>query len=216
MLGFLLFKDRVFPFSCFTFIFIITTSNNRVAAIKKSRKILQWVSDHFVASSTIPVLFMSMIYFLPLATHTKAMCLCFNSLFREFFLPFPKKENFLRVFFCPCSQFFAPRAQNQNWKIEENFPRKMYRRAAPEDDREFSCVYTRRRCCSVKRYSQTQRFEHDKFFLSWLRRSHFSPTPHHPPQRQDNINIFNLSLCVHSEWVSRSSRSILIEQCSSL
>lgn len=157
--------------------------------------------------------YVNMIYLLSLATtHTRnerPIDFCSNSIFREFF-------SSRELSFVPLPQFYAPRTQNQNWKIEGKFfPAKCI--AAPE---ERSGIFL------VCLHMQTVLFPSNVFRKQRLRATsdrHCSAfriavehgaEAHHVsfPRRHQHCSE-NKHVCVHK---CCSSRSILIEQCSSL
>lgn len=177
-----------------------------------------WQSNDRSSASDQSSFFMSsMIYFLPLfifsLTDTQALfyaAFLFSPSF--FFISFKSKRIFI-YFSDFSSQFLAPRTQNQNWTIEKFSPRKVYE--APEADREFSSVYTCRRCFLSNVFRKLRGFNGKNFLWRALKQLRPQPIVTFPCPTIRNINI---SACgdVRAHKIFCSSRSILIEQCSSL
>lgn len=125
------------------------------------------------------------------------------------------KENFPDRLFGVFLVVFTTNSKSK-LKIEWNFPRKMYQPSErrPNTIGNFSSVYTSRRCFSVKCFLQTQRFWRERAVWRWSLTITFQLRIETHPRI--SLSTSQFSMCVHTSGVWCSSRSILIEQCSSL
>lgn len=213
-------KISSFLFSLLHFYFIITTVNNRVARLKSENSAMK--IEHFVAELVFafPIsLCVNMIYFLSLAalshTHAQYAVIMLQFYFSASFLFFLAKGKFPSEFLFAFPALCATNSKSK-LKIEETFPRKIVSRGARRWSGIFLVSTHADGAFPSNVFSRAQRFRPSLQFKTarwsnWTASHRISSRVSLSIKRR-NINMFSrfdvLGWC--------SSRSILIEQCSSL